>query len=163
MKTTIFKPQTEFYAVIFAVVFILFWLFAAGSQLSDFDKFRGEMNNQVFSITVSDILVYIIPVIEITIAGLLAFKSTRFIGTVFTSLLMVLFTTYISLALLNVFNRMPCNCAGFLGHNSSWTANLIFNLFVVAIAMIGLILTYKDRERRKKGMDTIVSHAPLTA
>jgi hypothetical protein len=163
MKETNGKPQAELYAVIVAVLFIVFWLFSVGSQLSDFNKFKGEMNNQVFSAAVSNVLAYVIPTVEIMIAGLLAFLSTRVVGMILTFVLMLAFSTYIGLAVLNVYQRMPCNCAGLLGQNSSWEANLIFNLFITVVAVIGLIITLKDRERRKKGMGNILSHAPLPA
>ncbi len=145
------------------MLLIFFWLFAAGSQLSDFAAFKGEMNNQVFSNNISKVLAYTVPALEIAIAGLLVYSSTRLTGMILSVLTILSFTVYVGLALANVYSRMPCNCAGLLGQNSSWEANFIFNLFVTAVAVIGLIITLKDRERRTKGMRTIVSHAPLTA
>lgn len=163
MELNTMKKYKEQIIVILTVAFILFWLFAAGSQLHDFDKFKGEMNNQMFSNYISNVLAYAIPAIEILIAGLLVYSSTRLFGMIVSLGLMMAFTAYVGLALLDVYSRMPCNCAGLLGQNSSWEANFIFNLVITAVAAIGLIITLKDKERRTKGMRTIVSHAPLTA
>lgn len=136
--------------VFIAVLLILFWTYAAGIQLSDFNRFKREMNNQVFSNRTSRILTFIIPSLEIIAAILLVNPLTRLMGMKLSLLLMLIFSTYITLALLNVYSRMPCNCAGLLGSNSTWEANLILNLIVTAVAAAGLILNLKFKERRAK-------------
>ncbi len=155
--------RIEFFIAIITVVLILFWLYAAGTQISDFNKFKGEMNNQVFSGVISNVLAYLIPVLEITIAGLLVYSFTRLWGMIFSFSLLLVFSTYVGLALLNVFSRMPCTCAGLLGGSSTWEWNLTLNLIVTAVAAAGLILNLKWRRKEGKGMDAIVSHAPLPA
>ena len=142
--------KNELYLIILTVFLILFWLYAAGAQISDFNKFKGEMNNQVFSHRISGILAFLIPISEMIIATLLAHPLTRLIGMKMSFLLILTFSIYIGLALLNVYSRMPCNCAGLLGSNSSWEANLILNLIVTAVAAAGLILNLKFKERRAK-------------
>lgn len=155
--------RIEFFIAIITVVLILFWLYAAGTQISDFNKFKGEMNNQVFSGVISNVLAYLIPVLEITIAGLLVYSFTRLWGMIFSFSLLLVFSTYVGLALLNVFSQKPCTCAGLLGGSSTWEWNLTLNLIVTAVAAAGLILNLKWRRKEDKGMDAIVSHAPLTA
>ena len=158
-KLTIQKTQAL--STCFAIAFILFWLFAAGTQLYDFNKFKGEIYNQVFSNGTSDLLTYLIPSVEITVAALLVFSVTRLTGMALSFLLMLGFSAYISLALLNVYDRMPCNCAGLLGQNSSWETNLLFNLLIASVSGIGFFILFKEKFRRKQGMGTLVSHAPL--
>ena len=148
--------------IFFSVAFILFWFVVIWIQIHDFTKFKSEMGNQVFPDDVSNILVYALPLIEFLIAILLVQSRTRKAGHLLTVMLMLGYSTYVGLALLNVYSRMPCNCAGLLGHNSSWTSNFILNLCVTAVAGTGFIFTIKDQERRKHGMDTLVSHAPST-
>lgn len=150
MKAINLYSVIELSKVILTVAFILFWLYAVGTQLSDFNKFKGEMINQVFSRSVSGILAYVLPVVEITIATLLVFASTRLMGLVLSFLMMLVFSTYVGLALLNLFKEIPCNCAGLLGSNSTWETNLILNLIVTAVAAIGIILQLKFKERRIK-------------
>ncbi len=164
LKTTQ-KPlgKTGLWPVLVPVAFILFWFAVLAVQLHDFGKFKGEMYNQVFPAFVSHALIYILPSAEICIAALMVQGSTRLAGVALSFLLMLAFTVYVGLALLNVYSRVPCSCAGLLGNNSNWGANFILNLCVTAVAAAGLIFTVKDRERRNKAMDTIVSHAPLTA
>lgn len=163
MKALYQKNRLESAAAIFTVLLILFWLYAAGNQLTDFNKFKGEMNNQVFSSSISGILTYLIPGIEIIIASLLVFSSTRLWGTFLSFLLMLTFSTYTGLIWFNAFNRTPCTCAGLLGDGSTWGWNFTLNLFITVVAATGLILNLKWKRKEDKGMDTIVSHAPLPA
>ncbi|WEK21643.1 MAG: hypothetical protein P0Y49_10895 [Candidatus Pedobacter colombiensis] len=150
IETLNLKRKLELLVAILTVFLILFWLYAAGTQISDFNKFKGEMNNQVFSNRISRLLAYLIPSSEIIIATLLVNRPTRLIGMKMSLLLTLTFSTYIILALLNVYSRMPCNCAGLMGSNSTWVANLILNLIVTVVAVTGLIINLKMKERRTK-------------
>lgn len=163
MKHLVMKKYREQFIILLTVVFILFWLYASGSKLYDFNAFKSEMNNQIFSRHISNILAFILPAIEIIIALLLVYSTTRLLGMILSFFLMMGFTIYVGLALLHVYDKMPCNCAGLLGQNASWGSNLMLNLFITAVAAIGLMITLKERERRTKGMRTTVSHAPLPA
>ncbi|MEO6521352.1 MAG: MauE/DoxX family redox-associated membrane protein [Mucilaginibacter sp.] len=162
MESSLFISKKDTYVVLVSVAFILFWFFAAGSKLYDFGEWKQEMDNQVFSRRITYGIIYTLPALEIMIAALLVRSATRLIGMILTFGLMVIFTIYVGLALLEVYSRTPCNCAGLMGQNSSWAANFKLNLLITAVAGAGLILTSKSKERRKKGMDTVVSHAPLT-
>ncbi|NQX38763.1 hypothetical protein SAMN05421820_101796 [Pedobacter steynii] len=144
------SKKREAYLMILYTVFILFWLYSAGSKLYDFDTFKQEMHSQVFPNGISNLLSYAIPAFEIMIAGLLVYSTTRLLGMTLSFLLMLMFTAYVGLALLDAYRFMPCNCIGLLGQHASWGANFILNLFIVIVAAIGLILTFKHRERRKE-------------
>jgi len=163
MKTSAHNYKVGIAHIIFTVVTILFWLYVGGSAIYSFSDFKGEINNQVFPIEVSAILIYALPTVEIIIATLLVFEGTRYLGMKLSFLLMLGFTVYIALVFFGIFNRTPCSCAGLLGKNSTWENNFMLNVLITIIAGIGLLLTFKDKERRKIGMDTLVSHAHLTA
>jgi len=142
--------RREVYLMILCAVFILFWLYSAGFKLYNFDAFKQEMHSQVFPNGISNLLSYLIPAFEIMIAALLVYSATRLLGMTLSFLLMLIFTTYVGLALLDVYRYMPCNCVGLLGKNASWGANFILNLFIAIVAAVGLILTFKHRERRRE-------------
>lgn len=154
METTTKRPKSanrrEVYLMILYTVFILFWLYSAGFKLYNFETFKQEMHSQVFSNGISNLLSYVIPAFEMMIAALLVYSVTRLLGMTLSFLLMLIFTTYVGLALLDAYRYMPCNCIGLLGKNASWGTNFILNLFIAIVAAVGLILTFKHRERRKK-------------
>lgn len=154
METTTKRPKSanrrEVYLMILYTVFILFWLYSAGFKLYNFETFKQEMHSQVFSNGISNLLSYVIPAFEMMIAALLVYSATRLLGMTLSFLLMLIFTTYVGLALLDAYRYMPCNCIGLLGENAGWGTNFILNLFIAIVAAVGLILTFKHRERRKK-------------
>lgn len=132
------------YESILAVILILLWVYTAGTKLTHFDKFKSELFNQVFSRGFASVLLYLIPTAEL-IAGLLLLKSPlRLAGFTLSFLLMALFTGYVGLILLGYYDRVPCSCAGII-QNMGWSAHLIFNILFMAIAIVGIIITYKNR------------------
>lgn len=163
MKTLQPSGKTEQLLTLLYVLFICFWLFACSSKLADFNGFKDELYSQVFTASISGLLLYLLPAVEFLIACLLVSSATRLAGLILSFSLMSAYSIYVLLAVLNVYSRTPCNCAGLLGLGSSWTANLLLNLFITTAAAITILFTYKAKERRKKGMDTPVSPAPLTA
>jgi putative oxidoreductase len=165
MERSVLTGKIETAVIIFSIILILFWFVAAGLKLYDFGEWKQEMYNQIFSRTYSNTLLYAVPAIEVITAGLITYSATRLAGIILSFFLILAFTIYVGLALLEVYSRSPCNCAGLLGQNSSWGANFILNLFVTGVALAGMILTIKSKtkKRRVKGLDATVSHVPLTA
>ncbi|SDF95223.1 Methylamine utilisation protein MauE [Pedobacter terrae] len=123
-------------AIITAIIAALFF-YAAYSKLMDYDKSRDQMNNQIFPSLISSILTWLIPTIEIILMLGLLFPFTR-IKALWASLaLLILFSSYIGLIMTGIFGRIPCSCGGIL-ENMSYGKHLIFNLFFILIAIVGL-------------------------
>ena len=118
------------------------FLYTAVSKIFAWDTFRGEMYNQPFPIWFSAILVWFIPVAEILIGGLLVFKTFRIYGLIFSFVLLCLFTGYVALILLHVFDRVPCSCGGVL-KSMSWKVHLVFNIGFTVLAAVGIIFERK--------------------
>lgn len=129
---------------VIAGILVLLFSYTAISKLSDLDEFRREMLNQPFPEWMGHMLVWILPATELITTALLAFKNTRLVGMCFSSALMLMFTGYVVLVLLDVFGRIPCSCGGIL-ENTSWDMHLIFNILFTLIALTGMVLSYKER------------------
>jgi uncharacterized membrane protein YphA (DoxX/SURF4 family) len=112
------------------------FFYAASSKLTDFEKSRGEMMNQVFPAQIAEILTWFIPAIELILIPLLLFPSTRKMALWASLFLLSSFTIYIAVVMTGVFGRVPCSCGGILEHMSYGT-HLIFNLFFIGLAFIG--------------------------
>lgn len=123
---------------------ILLWVYTATSKLSDFREFRWQMYNQVFAKEIARVLVYVVPAVELLAPILLCFAFTRLAGLLLSTGLMMAFSLYIGLALLNVYERMPCSCGGVL-EILDWQAHFIFNLIFTVIAVTGTIFHFKRR------------------
>jgi len=121
------------------ILLIILWSYAAVTKLSNMEKSRMEMLNQIFPNWMAEILTWLVPVIELILALLLLFKKTRRRALVGSLLLLIAFTGYVGLVMTGMFGRVPCSCGGILagmGH----AAHLVFNLFYTGIAAVGLYL-----------------------
>lgn len=124
--------------IICSLIAALFF-YAAFSKLIDYDKSVGEMRNQLFSATIANILTWLIPTIEIMLTFLLIFPNTKKIALWASLFLLSAFTLYIGVVMTGVFGRIPCSCGGIL-KNMSYGTHLIFNLFFVSLAVLGLAI-----------------------
>lgn len=115
------------------------FFYAAFSKLMDYDKSRWEMRNQIFPLAIANLLTWLVPAIEITLSFLLLFPNTRKIALWASILLLTTFTLYIAIVMTGAFGRIPCSCGGIL-KNMSYGTHLIFNLFFVALALLGLAI-----------------------
>ncbi|MCH7408137.1 hypothetical protein MM239_01915 [Belliella sp. DSM 111904] len=118
---------------ILAMVFI----YTAVSKVYDWEGTKRSLYNQVFPIWLADILLYVLPPIEIIIAVLLLLNHTTKLGLRLSIILMTLFTGYISLIILGVFERVPCSCGGIIS-TLGWGEHLVFNIILLFIALLGL-------------------------
>lgn len=125
-----------------AALLLLLWAYAATSKLLDFDRFRGELLNQAIPHEAAYPLSWLLPLSELSAAGLLLFPNTSRAGFLLSAVLLTLFSGYIGLVLLGFWERIPCSCGGVLRH-LSWRAHLVFNLGFLAAAASGLYLTRK--------------------
>ena len=105
------------------------------------------MMNQVFPIWMAEILYWLVPVIELGVCILLIIGimgKTRLMGLYASLILMSSFSIYIAITMTGIFGRIPCSCGGLL-NNMSYGTHLIFNLFFVALALIGIALHKKSK------------------
>lgn len=134
------KTMKELVMFIVILLIVMMWLYASSSKYFDFAGFKRDMHKQPFPTWLSDILIFTLPPIEITTALIVTWQKTRRIGLVVTEVLMAAFTLYIIAIILNFFPRVPCSCGGII-KSFTWEEHLIFNLFFVAIGIVGLMLS----------------------
>jgi hypothetical protein len=116
---------------------IILWSYAAFSKFADLDKSHSEMLNQVFPIWMADVLYWLIPTIEVGLCVLLVFTKTKLAGLYGSLILMSSFTLYIAIVMTGVFGRVPCSCGGIF-RNMPYGTHLLFNLFFVVLALLGI-------------------------
>jgi len=122
-----------------SALLIMLFLYASVSKFLDFKTFTGEMNNQPFPNSWTPFLVWVIPLSEIAIAACLIFERTRLAGLYTSFVFMTIFTIYAAAILLHFFSYVPCSCGGVIS-KLNWKQHLVFNLFFVALAIIGILL-----------------------
>lgn len=122
------------------VCFLLIFLFVytAVSKLGDVHQFSADMQNQPLPAMLKNNLVWALPASELLAAGLLAFDRTRLTGLFVSLILMLTFTLYVAMVLLNVFDYVPCSCGAVIS-SLSWGQHLVFNLFFIIISLIAIL------------------------
>jgi hypothetical protein len=133
---------------IISFLLILLFIYTAVSKLIDFEQFKGQMYNQTLPHGVATLLIWTLPEIEILTGLLLLFEKTKPYGFYLSLILMILFTSYIILVLLNYFGRVPCSCGGVI-KALGWKKHLILNLFFLLLSILAIFIT--NRERRLAG------------
>jgi len=127
------------FIVLFTGLMILLWAYTAFSKLLDFHKFKQAMITQVFPIWIGKILIYILPVVEFAIVGLLLFQQTRLLGMYASLFLMILFTLYVAGAVFHIYERHPCACGGLFAR-LGWYKHFKVNIMLTLVALVGVIL-----------------------
>lgn len=130
-------------------LFALLFLYAAGNKLLDYQKFKVQVGQSPILTQYAAEVALFIPIVEIVIAILLL-RSINYQKSTITALLasysiMVMFSAYI-IVILNFAERIPCSCGGILDQ-MGWTKHLIFNLAFVAMAIAGVIIQYKIKQK----------------
>jgi len=121
-----------------SLLLIVLFIYAATSKLWDFGQFKVQLGQSPVLTAYADGLAWMVPGVEYLLALLLLFNGTRLAAFYSSLALMVMFTTYI-LLVLNFSDYIPCSCGGVL-EDLGWTEHIVFNLFFVAQAIIGIIL-----------------------
>lgn len=127
------------------LLLVILFVYTAVSKFADFDSFARDLNSQPFPNSLTPILKWALPILEIGIVLTLFFERTRTIGLYGSLILMSLFTIYTALVLFKFFDDVPCSCGGVIAH-LTWTQHLIFNLFFVIIIFIAIQLNRKTKE-----------------
>lgn len=87
------------------------------------------------------ILFWLLPVLEIGTGILLALPAGRLRrwGWKASTLLILVFTIYIGLGVLDVYAQKPCMCTSFLSQ-ISWNTHLLINIGLLVISFVGWLL-----------------------
>ena len=123
---------------------IVLFSYAALSKSLDLPQFEAQLLVHPFSRPVAVILAFLIPAAEFAAVILLLFDRTFRAGFWLSFILMFEFSGYVALVLLHFWKRVPCPCGGILG-KMGWGPHLAFNLFFLAITIMGIVLNSKER------------------
>lgn len=127
-----------------AVPLMALFSYTSSTKLLNFSEFRSQMHSQTILTGSADLLLFLIPAIEVAIVVLLCSGSFRSVGFVAAAVLMLLFTTYAGMAAAGLFSQMPCACGGVL-HHMGWKTHFLFNLFFLLLSCLGIYTSNRER------------------
>ncbi|MNK15603.1 hypothetical protein D3C87_337500 [compost metagenome] len=134
------KTKNMIYKIIRAAM-ILFWVYVGMEKLWQLAAFKIALEQQPLISYLAPMLFWLLPVLEIGAGGLLGLPSRRMQawGWKVSTVLIIIFSIYIGLGILNVYDRKPCMCTSFLS-NISWTTHLIINFIILGLSITGWLL-----------------------
>ncbi len=134
------------YIEIICFLFIVLFFYAGVTKLIDHEGFVGQMGKSPLLTRYANWIAWLIPTVEIIITILLALPRWRSIGLYASFGLMTLFTFYI-IAILSYSKELPCACGGVI-NTLDWKEHLVFNLFFVLLAILGI--NFNEKSQRSK-------------
>jgi uncharacterized membrane protein YphA (DoxX/SURF4 family) len=135
------KNKYHFLVTIISILLILLFSYAAVSKLMDYHNFIGQLRSSDLLKPIAGILTWLIPTVEFYVVLLLLVPGWKKSGMILSSVLMFLFTAYITVMLM-FFKKIPCSCGGVL-QNLSWHQHLVFNIVFLLLAIVGTVLIQK--------------------
>lgn len=123
---------------------IVLFVYAASSKLFDYTQFNTQFGHSPLIAPYAGIITWAVPAIELTIVAMLTVKHTRIPGLYASFILLLIFTLYIAERLLSGKN-LPCSCGGVISA-LSWKQHLVFNLFFMALSIMGIALSGKQEQ-----------------
>lgn len=121
----------------FLLLFV--FMYTGLSKLLAPGLFRVSLAGQPFPSPVKTIIIYLLPASEILVSVFMLSERTKLFALYAAFILMLSFTIYTLLIVLNVFNHVPCSCGGII-RQLSWSAHLVLNILLTVAASIALII-----------------------
>lgn len=137
--------KKDLVATLLGAVIVLIFLYTASDKLIKFNDYTDIMGRQPLPAWSKPVLIWGIPLSEITVSMLLFIPKTRGLGFVGATILMVLFTGYVGLALVHAFKHVPCICGGIF-RNMSWENHFIINVVLLIITVTGWLFNKRSSE-----------------
>jgi len=144
MKTSL--PYKKIIVEVVCCLYILLFVYAAASKVLDYSNFEVQIGQSPLLSPFAGILAWLVPLIEVGLAIMLALPKTRKKALWGAVTLMMLFTIYIVM-ILTFSPFVPCSCGGVL-EDMTWSQHLVFNITFVLIAIPPLWYLQESRLER---------------
>jgi methylamine utilization protein MauE len=117
---------------------ILLFTYTGLSKLYNHELFHSQLIVFPLIKYAEPLLSWVLPVTELIVALLLFTQKLRLAALYITLVLLIAFTVYLIVMILFDIN-LPCSCGGIIQY-LSWKAHVVFNLFFIAVTVIGIAL-----------------------
>ena len=115
---------------------ILLYTYAAVSKFMRFKRFRYVLGESPLIHNGAGIVAWLVPLTELLIVLLLIVPSMKRNGLKISLAMLALFTSYLFYIILFA-AHLPCSCGGVIS-SLSWKEHIVFNLFFIAVNIIGI-------------------------
>jgi len=124
---------------------ITLWVYAGASKLLDYQQTRFEMARQIFDASFADILSWLIPATEVTVALLLLIPLFTRYGLYLSGAMLFVFTIYVVGGVMHWYESVPCSPGGVIRY-MTWGQHLLFNLAFLSANITAIIVEPERKE-----------------
>lgn len=142
LSTSIIKRK-KLFVEIASAFFIFLFFYTAVNKLIVSSTLEFTLSRYPIIGGYSIFFAWAIPILELITTCLLFIPKLKKTGLYFATLLMFLFTIYVSYMIAFV-PELPCTCGGMLT-KLSWPGHLIFNIACVAIGVTSIIIHNRSK------------------
>lgn len=137
-----FKGIQSKLVTLFSVILTILFVYTAVSKLLHLDLFLGRLERMPFISPYASPISWMVPFLELVIAGLLWFPKYRKLALQASLVLLGLFTAYIGIVL-TYSDAIPCSCGGVISA-LGWRDHILFNATFMLMTLLGIIWHKKD-------------------
>jgi len=123
---------------------LILWAYSFFMKLLWWDQWRQQIRNQVFSESLTQVLLYAIPLLFLLVLAGLFIKRINFWAVMASLALLLSFNIYIISIWTHVFERIPCACAAFIP-GLTWVQQFSINLLLIMMHVRFIYLLFKER------------------
>jgi len=127
---------------LFSLLLTILFVYTAVSKLMYLDVFQLRLARMPYISSYASFISWIVPFLELVIAGLLWFPRYRTIAFFSSFILLALFTVYISIVL-KYSDSIPCSCGGVISA-LGWKDHILLNISFMVLALLGIIWSKKQ-------------------
>ncbi|MGK6352223.1 MauE/DoxX family redox-associated membrane protein [Parapedobacter sp. DT-150] len=127
------------------------WVPVAADKLWDLSRFHSTLLRQPIPDWWADILFWLLPLLELLAAVLIAWPHHRkrnYQGLWLSGVLMLGFTLFILFGVLGWYEKRPCGCGSVIS-GLSWEDHLWFNAVFLLLSIVGIWFTRARAGRRR--------------
>jgi len=133
--------KTDRILSILSACLILLFVYTAVNKMFSIPSLKIVLRDYPFIGGMAPLMSWLLPVVELIVAGLLFLPFSRIIGFYAALVLMIAFTLYVTYMVFFTSHHF-CTCGGIL-QKLSWPEHLIFNLFFLLLSITGIRLYKK--------------------
>jgi hypothetical protein len=130
-----------------SIFFVILFCYASISKILDFRNFQSQLEQSPGLAGYEIVATYGIISLQMITVILLCFQPFRILGLWFTFGILSVFAGYVAFILIYSKN-LPCTCIG-LFQKINWKGNLILNIGLMIITLIGIIV-YRSEIKNNK-------------
>ncbi len=122
---------------------IFLFTYTGLTKLIDHSIFKSSILQSPIIRDYATVISWLIPLLELAVVVMLVVGKYRQKGLLFSLLLMIIFTIYITYMILFIPN-LPCSCGGVL-KELSWNNHLLFNSIFILLILVSLLSYSKHK------------------